>query len=138
MATHSYKAIESFKNNTVLIEQWDNGIIYFKMDDYSETQLEDSIYQFNYLQSKFDGVHKLKLLSEPGKFATISKEAREFSTRPENNLATLASAVVVSSLAQRILINFIINMTQKQSMNMKIFDNKDKAIEWLLSIKQTN
>lgn len=128
------KILESFKHGIAHIECLDNGIIYFKTDDYSETQLEDSVFQYEYLKSKFDGKKKLKILVEPGKFSTITKEAREFSAKPETNKMTMASAVVVSSLAQRLLISFIINLTQKQNMKMKIFETKQKAIEWLLSI----
>ncbi|MBL7917107.1 MAG: STAS/SEC14 domain-containing protein [Bacteroidia bacterium] len=130
----NFKVLESFKHGIAQVECWDNGIIYFKTDDYSETQLEDSVFQYEYLKSKFDGKNKLKILVEPGKFSTITKEAREFSTKPETNKMTMASAVVVSSLAQRLLISFIINLTQKQNMKMKIFETKQKALEWLLSI----
>lgn len=130
----NFKVLESFQRGIAHIECWDNGIIYFKTDDYSETQLEDSVFQYEYLKSKFDGKNKLKILVEPGKFSTITKEAREFSTKPETNKMTMASAVVVSSLAQRLLISFIINLTQKQNMKMKIFETKQKALEWLLSI----
>jgi len=70
---------------------------------------------------------------DPGKFTTITKEAREYSQRPESNSTTLANAVVVKSLAQRILINFMIAVIHQQTMKMKIFDSKEKAIEWLLS-----
>jgi len=129
-----YKVLDSFKHGISHIERWDNGIIYFKTDDYSETLLEDSVFQHEYLKSKYNGKDKLKILVEPGKFSTITKEAREFSTKPETNKMTMASAVVASSLAQRLLINFIVNLTQKQSMKMKIFENKQKALEWLLSL----
>ncbi len=133
MSAH-YKVLDSFKHGISHIECWDNGIIYFKTDDYSETLLEDSVFQHEYLKSKYNGKDKLKILVEPGNFSTITKEAREFSTKPETNKMTMASAVVASSLAQRLLINFIVNLTQKQSMKMKIFENKQKALEWLLSL----
>ncbi len=48
---------------------------------------------------------------------------------------TMVSAVVIKSLAQRILINFMINIVQKQNMKMKMFEDKKKAIDWLLSLK---
>ncbi len=135
MKNDGFKVLESHKHGISWIELWENGIIYIKTDDHSETSLEDSIYQHNFLKSKFDGKNKLKLLVEPGKFSGITKEAREFSTKPESNAMTMASAVVIKSLAQRILINFIINMVQKQNMKMKMFDSKEKAIEWLLALK---
>ncbi|MDZ4664099.1 MAG: hypothetical protein SGJ15_04425 [Bacteroidota bacterium] len=49
---------------------------------------------------------------------------------------TLATAVITTSLAHRIVINFMISIIHQQTMKMKMFDSKEKAIEWLL--KQTN
>jgi hypothetical protein len=48
---------------------------------------------------------------------------------------TKATAVIVKSLAHRILINFIIKLTHQQTMKMRLFDDKQKAIDWLLSFK---
>jgi hypothetical protein len=73
------------------------------------------------------------VLVEPGRYTSISKEAREFSTLPESNNMTMASAVIVKSIAHRIIINFIINFIRQQNMKMRMFDDKNKAIEWLLS-----
>lgn len=92
--------------------------------------------QLRLLKENFDGINKMRVLVESGTYTDITKEAREFSAKPENNVFTLATAVVVKSLAHRIIINFLINFTKKQAMKMKMFDNKEKAIEWLLNIKQ--
>ena len=48
---------------------------------------------------------------------------------------TKAMAVIVKSLAHRIIINFIIKFTNHQPMKMKMFDDKQKAINWLLTFK---
>lgn len=133
----SYKVLESHRERISTIEFWDNGIIYIKLDDNEEVRLEDSKAQYEFLKSKFDGNNKLKVLVEPGRYTEISKEAREFSTQPESNIMTLGSAVIVKSLAHRIMINFIINFTKQGAMKMKMFDTKEKAIEWLLTLKQT-
>lgn len=130
------KVLESYRHRISTIEFWDNGIICIKLDDNEEVSLEDSKAQFEFLKSKFDGSNRLKVLVEPGRFTEISKEAREFSALSESNSMTLGSAVVVKSLAHRIIINFIINFTRQSSMKMKMFENREKAIEWLLSLKQ--
>lgn len=133
----THKVLESHRHRISTIEFWDNGIIYIKLDDNEEVKLEDSKAQYEFLKSKFDGVNRLKILVEPGRYTEISKEAREFSAQPESNLMTMASAVVVKSLAHRIMINFIINFTRQGNMKMKMFESKEKAIEWLLSLKQS-
>jgi len=131
------KVLESHRQRISTIEFWENGIIFIKLDDNEEVKLQDSKAQYEFLKSKFDGVNRLKVLVEPGRYTEISKEAREFSAQPESNLMTLGSAVIVKSLAHRIMINFIINFSLQGSMKMKMFDSKDKAIDWLLSLKQS-
>jgi hypothetical protein len=128
-----FTVLESIRHRVSTIELWSNGITYIKMDDNAEMLLEDSLSQYNELKKRYDGKTKYKLLVEPGRYTTISAEAREFSTQKENNAMTAASAVVIKSLAHRLVINFVINFTQKQTMKMRMFESKDKAIEWLLT-----
>lgn len=131
--THS--VVESHRDNISLIEFWDNGITYIKIDDNSEIELEDSKAQYLFLKSRYDGKNKYRILVETGESTTISKEAREFASVPERNEMTLATAVIVKSLAHRLVINFIIHFTKQQTMKMRMFDNKQKAIDWLLHYK---
>ncbi len=129
----SYKVLDSQRQLNSLTEFWDNGIIFIKIDDKVEIELADSVAQYEFLRSKYDGVNKHLILVEPGRFTVLSKEAREFSQRPESNEMTKATAVIARSLAQRIVINFIIAVIHQQTMKMKMFDDRNKAIEWLLA-----
>lgn len=136
IATHTYKVLESHRRRISTIEFWDNGIVFMKLDDNETVELEDSKGHFEFLLSKFDDTNKLRILVEPGRYTEISKEAREYSSRGNSNVMTLGTAVIVRTLAHRIIINFIINITRQAAMRMKMFDNKEKAIEWLLNLKQ--
>jgi hypothetical protein len=62
----------------------------------------------------------------------LTKEAREFGIKKEVNQYTSASAIVLSSLAHRILGNFIMKV-QKPAMPFKLFTSEEVASEWLLS-----
>ena len=104
---NTYSVLGTHRDRTSTVEFWDNGIIYIKIDDKSEVELSDSKAQYEFLRSKFDGKNKHRVLVDPGKFTSLTREAREFSQRPESNEMTLATAVIIRSLAQRILINFI-------------------------------
>lgn len=130
-----YSVIESHTLRESVIEFWDNEIIYIKLKDNIHVELEDSKKQFQLIHSKYDGINKNLILVEIGNDCSISKEAREFGERPESNEMTKAMAVIVKSLAHRIIINFIIKFTRQQTMKMKMFDDKQKAIEWLLTFK---
>ena len=133
----SYKILETYRDRVSVTEFWDNDIIYIKLEDNKQIELEDSIQQFELLNSKFDGINKHLVLVDPGRYTDLSKEAREFSEKPESNMMTFATAVIIKSLAQRIMINFMINLIKHGSMKMKMFENKEKAMEWLLSLKQS-
>ncbi len=134
--TEKYSILESHRGRISLTEYWDNGIIYIKLDENAEVTLNDAKEHLEFLKSKFDGKNKMRVLTEPGRYSTATKEAREFSTKPETNKMTLGSAVIVKSLAHRIVINFIISFARQQNVHMRMFENKDKAIEWLLALKQ--
>ena len=135
VATKEYTILESHRYRISNLEVWDNGIIFIKLDDNQEVNINDAQDTHNFLEERYDGKTKFKVLTEPGRYSSITKEAREFSTMPETNKMTLASAVVVRSLAHRLVINFIISFVRQQNMRMRMFDNKEKAIEWLLSLE---
>jgi hypothetical protein len=131
--TQKYLIVDSRRDRISSIEIWDNGIVFIRIDDNSEVSLQDSKDQQAFLKAKYDGRNKHLVLVEPGRYTSISKEAREFSTLPESNNMIMAGAVIVKSIAHRIIINFIINFIRQQNMKMRMFDDKNKAIEWLLS-----
>ncbi len=130
-----YNVIESLEDRASTIEFWDNNIIFIKLKDNIQVELEDSKKQHLFLKSKYDGIHKYIILVETGLDTSISKEAREFVSKAESNEMTQATAVIVKSLAHRIIINFIIKITHQQTIKMKMFDDKQKAINWLLTFK---
>jgi len=133
--TEKYLVLETHRGRASVTEYWDNGIIFIKLDDNSEVTLADAKYHHEFLKSKFDGKNKMRVLTESGRYTTVTKEAREFATLPETNKMTLGSAVIIKSLAHRILINFIISFARQQNMHMRMFENKDKAVEWLLALE---
>lgn len=130
-----YKVTESVRQRIATIDFWDNGITNIRIDDNVEVTLKDAEEQYEILRVRYNSKTKYRVLAEPGRYTSVSKEAREFSTVPERNAMTAANAVVVRSLAHRLVINFLINFIQRQSMKLRAFDSKEKAIEWLLSVK---
>ncbi len=130
-----YNVIESVEDRASTIEFWDNEIIFIKLKDNIQVELEDAQKQYLFLKAKYNNINKHIILVETGLDTSISKEAREFASKPESNEMTAATAVIVKSLAHRLIINFIIKLTHQQTMKMKMFDDKQKAINWLLTFK---
>lgn len=77
--------------------------------------------------------YALLVSSEP--FATITKEARELSASKEFANTTLAKAILIESLGQRLVVNFYLSIN-KPKIETKMFSIQEKeiAIEWLKSI----
>lgn len=132
----TYSVFESHTDAISHMDFWDNGIICIKLKPHVNIELEDIKEQRLFLYGRYNGINKHLILVETNIHSTISKEAREFAAKPETHPVTKAVAVLVNSLANRIIINFIIKFSRKQTTKMKMFDSKQKAIDWLLSFKQ--
>jgi len=72
--------------------------------------------------------HTVLLLA--GKYTSISKEATEISANEEISKNRFAKAIVTTSLAQRLMWNFFINLNVS-SKPIKLFKEESVAIEWL-------
>lgn len=65
----------------------------------------------------------------------LDTEVRSFAASSEENKYTIADAMVISNQAQRIVTNFYLKVN-KPYKPTKIFTDRDKAIDWLLSEKE--
>jgi hypothetical protein len=93
---------------------------------------EDNVIEFHAIFAKETENRKLKLLVLPGKNTSASREAREYSQRTV--LKSLGEAIVIHSLAQRIISNFYISFKSKADYPIKMFNSKDVALKWLRSL----
>lgn len=67
-------------------------------------------------------------------FLGITNEARAYAALEESNEFTLANAVLIKSLANKLLFNFFLKLN-KPIIETKGFTSKETAFEWLLSLK---
>lgn len=83
-----------------------------------------------------DKLYGILVVSELG--TTISAEARRLSASSDFQLNTVAKAILVRDLPQRIIGNFYLTFN-KPAIRTKVFSDRDKAMEWLRSeLKSTN
>lgn len=73
---------------------------------------------------------KLLLLITTGEYSLADKEAREFGASKAGNEFTLAAAIVVKSLAQKLIGNAYIKINKPIAPNA-LFTDEQKAIDWL-------
>jgi hypothetical protein len=65
-------------------------------------------------------------------FATITTEARDYSLQPEMYEHVVGQAILITSLANRLLANFLIRFYKKnKSVEMRIFNDYHMALHWL-------
>jgi hypothetical protein len=136
MALEHYTILETHTVEMFTIHFLSNGIVHLEVAGDTVIDVKHLKAQFDFLKSRYDGKTKFTILVESGYDSTLTKEAREYTALPGSNVLTLATAVVVKSLAERLIINFIINITSRQAMKIRLFDSKESAMKWLLSIKE--
>ncbi|MBT6029504.1 MAG: hypothetical protein HOH13_04315 [Crocinitomicaceae bacterium] len=73
-----------------------------------------------------------KVLVEAGKLNFCDEESRKWSTSKEASDPIIALALLINSLPQKLIANFIVNV-QKPRIPTKVFTTKKDAESWLLS-----
>ena len=133
MLIESLKIVEKIEFEKSEWDFFENGIIRIKIKDNVFMELHDSIKEHNYIKKRTDYL-PLKLLIIPGINSSISKEVRDYANRPESLSIVESQALVVKSLAHKVIAKFMINF-YKTPIKIKIFSNEQEALNWLLADK---
>jgi hypothetical protein len=99
----------------------------------SHITLQDSIEIFQNMMKFSSGKKDMLVVTIAGEESTNDHEVREFANSDECSKYTKGEAVVVHSVAHKLLINFALKF-YKPKRAMKMFTNEDEAIEWLHSL----
>ena len=115
------------------IELLSNGIIRVDMLSDHTIDLEESV-QINIAEGELlnGELESGLVLMLAGSTTQFTNEALEFSASKEGLRFSIAEALVVKNLAQRMVVNFYLKIN-KPSVPSKAFDSEDAAAEWLLS-----
>ena len=79
------------------------------------------------------GNKKVCVLLIGSNYTSIDPEARKFLATPESGMNFTAKAYVVRSLAQRLVVNFLIKVEQPQTPS-RFFNDMGSAVEWLKTL----
>ncbi len=108
----------------------DDGIIELYANDHHVYVIEDvkeNVKAFGELT----GNEKVPVLIIGGSFSSLDDQTREFMATEESLKYSKAEAFLITSLAQKILINFYIKFN-KPLVPTRVFTDKEAAIEWLM------
>jgi hypothetical protein len=113
------------------IEMREDGILHLHAD-------ADKIITMELYRKMIDTIgeitegRKVPILSTTDELTIPDDEVREYMTKPEANPYCIANALVAPSLPQKILGNILIRIL-KPARPIKMFRNREDAIEWLRS-----
>ena len=107
----------------------EDGIICVEAKDDIHINLQDSKESYAAVESLAGG-KKVPVLSLTGSGGTITDEVRDDWISKKKGSVVLAEAVVASSLAHKLIVNFMVNFFDV-GRPMKMFTDKAKAIRWL-------
>lgn len=111
-----------------------NGIVKIEMFDGHIIDLEESV-QLNIAQGELFGGNEGLMLMVAHTTTQFTNDAREFSASKEGLRFSIAEALVVKNLAQKILVSFYLKIN-KPPKPSKAFNTEDEAIKWLLSFRK--
>ncbi|MFK7783641.1 MAG: hypothetical protein AB8B56_00925 [Crocinitomicaceae bacterium] len=120
-------------NTTFSICLADNSTLEVYIDHDLEFELEHAI-QLNDKIYEIGSNEKYYQLTIYGDRTVPSKEARTYSISKEGSQHKLAEAIVVTSLSQKMVFNFMINI-ERPLVRTKLFTHVDEAKKWLNSLK---
>ena len=85
-----------------------------------------------YAGIKLTGGKRFGALIDGRKYVTVTPEAKKYSSQPAMTKDTIAHAIVITSLASRLIANFLTKVfNQNKNVVMKLFTDYDAALNWL-------
>lgn len=129
MTSELITVVETIEFEKSIYEFCDDGLVIITVKDGVHMELEDSKKEHQMLLKKPEYL-PLRVLIKSGINSSVSKEVRDYSNSEEAYKIIRAEALVVNSLAQKIMADFI-SKFYKIPMNLKIFNDEEKAIRWL-------
>ena len=118
------------KNKNSVAQVFDDGIFYIEYLHDTYSTLDDFKEGNDSFQTLRQG-KKMKILFEMAPLASLDLEVDEYNEFI--NLSIIAQAIVVNSLAQRLMFSFYLELGN-QKYPIKIFSNKNLALKWLKGI----
>ena len=117
----------------VNIQRKSNDIVYVTFKDNCNLDIPLQMRLLDYYREITDGklMHFMFFAAEN---VSLTKEARDNAVKIEDQSTLGASAVVVDTLAYKLIANFYLKFN-KPKRPYKVFSKEDEAIKWLKTIK---
>jgi hypothetical protein len=141
MIENFYKSLkEATEHQTRCSRAWliGDNIIFVDCKPNVEIELEDAKEDMQLSEELVADVGHFATLIDTANIKSISKEARDWYSQVQNdNPSNISVALIVNSFYTRIIANFFLGFKNSRT-EMKIFNEKDDAIEWLYEQLEIN
>lgn len=114
------------RRDGIVEQQWDETNL--EIDEHQVMNTKD-------LLGELVGKKRVRIFVTTQDFSNMTPEGRKVAATKEANEYTIAVAVLIDSLAKKLLFNFFITMN-KHILPIKGFTNKEEGIQWLKSMKE--
>lgn len=115
-----------------ILTKYTDGII--QIEGSNRMYSVSDIKEIHQTVSELSGKQKALLLLIANDYTNVDMDAKNFLSTDEAGLYSIAEAYVIKSLAQRLILNFIIKI-KGTPVPVKFFTERKMAITWLLSFK---
>jgi hypothetical protein len=136
-----YKSLdESTEHQTRCSKAWliSDDVIFVECKANAEIQLEDAKEDMQLSEKLVAEVNYFATIIDTANIKSISKQARDWYSQSQNdNPRNISVALIVNSFYTRIIANFFLGFKNSRT-EMKIFNEKDDAIEWLYEQLEIN
>ena len=113
-------------------------IIFVECKENAEIKIEDAKEDMKLSEELMKDTGHFGTIIEMANIKSISKEARDWYSKVQNdNPRNISVALIVDSFYTRIIANFFLGFKNSRTI-MKIFNEKDTAIEWLYEQLEIN
>ena len=134
MVQNFYESLKvSTEHQTRCSKAWliENNIIFVECKANAEIQLEDAKEDMELSEKLVAEINYFATIIDTANIKSISKQARDWYSQAQNdNPRNVSVALIVNSFYTRIIANFFLGFKNSRT-EMKIFNEKDDAIEWL-------
>ena len=126
--------IDSISTKCATFSLIEEGILRIQLLENAEVDLTESK-EMQKISLQITNGKKFVALVDARTQVVVSKELREWGSSPEGQKNMLAQAIVVDSLANRLIGNFIIQF-HKPIAKTRLFSDETTAIDWLKQQKR--
>jgi len=125
----SHGTKNELKNEFVTIKLIKQGIVENLIHEYVELDVYQ-VEQIKEMNIRLTGGKPYAVLVNADISATVTREARELTASKAFVRNTVAKALLINGVSQRIIANFYIRFNQP-AIQTQVFTDREKAIEWL-------